>query len=105
MKTGGATVSFHVDTDWGSGFQGTYTLTNTGPTPLTNWRLNFTLPAQISSVWNATVESQANGVYRLAPASWAATLAPNVPVTLGFVAAPGNLTQPPGGITLTSDTK
>ena len=105
VKTATTMVNFHVDSDWGSGFQGTYTLTNLGTTPLTNWRLNFTMPVQISSVWNASVESQANGVYRLAPASWDATLAPNVPMTVGFIAAPGSLTQPPGGITLTSETK
>ncbi len=107
----GATMK--VTNDWGSGFQAEVEVTNTSSKTLTDWRLEFTMTPQISSIWNASVESRTGNQYVIKAASWNKTLAPGAKTSFGFVAQPGNLKplptdfvlrdagDPPGGATPT----
>ena len=105
VMCGAIQVSFNVDSDWSSGFQGTFTITNTGKTTFTYWQLHFTMPVTIASSWNGVVKSQGGGKFVVTPPTWATNLPPGVPVTFGFIGAPGNIQQPPSGITVGSTMK
>jgi hypothetical protein len=53
----GLTASFSKDSDWGTGYQGTFTIVNRDARPVKSWKLEFTLPAgsSLGSVWDATI--------------------------------------------------
>jgi hypothetical protein len=101
---------FQVTSDWGSGFTGQITVHNGTPAIVSNWSLEFDLPALISSIWDASVASHVGNHYVVQNAGWNSTLAPGATVSFGFTAGPGNLTtgatnfvlhggpvNPPGG--------
>ena len=81
--------------DWGSGFAGNVTITNTGTSPISGWTLQFNVPVTISSIWNATLVSQTGTTYVIQNASYNATIQPGASVTLGFNATPGRPAQAP----------
>src|SRR5215203_2954887 len=41
----GPTATFVKTSDWGSGFEGRYTITNGGATTITGWNVRFDMPA------------------------------------------------------------
>ena len=94
-------VTFRSTGDWGSGMTGEITVKNTGATPVANWSLAFTLPGQISSVWNATVVSHVGTRYTVSPAAWNQTIPVGGSVTVGFSASPGGLTATAFALTTT----
>ncbi len=53
---GGVSATFSKGSDWGTGFEGKYTITNNGTTALTSWTVEFTLPAnhRVTSVWDGS---------------------------------------------------
>jgi len=55
--TGTLTASFSKDSDWGSGYQGKFTISNKSGAAVKGWRVEFTLPAgsSLGSFWDATV--------------------------------------------------
>jgi cellulose 1,4-beta-cellobiosidase len=58
--TGGpasCSAAIKVDNSWGSGFQATVTVSNTGTSPTTSWKVTWSWPASqtLSNYWNATV--------------------------------------------------
>jgi hypothetical protein len=86
------TYQFQVTSDWGSGFTGQVTVHNGTPGPVSNWWLELDLPAQIASIWDASIVSHVGNHYVVQNAGWNSTLAPGVTVSFGFTAGPGNLT-------------
>jgi hypothetical protein len=67
IVTGGpgtCSASFHVDNSWGSGFQGTVTVSNTGTAPTSSWRVTWSWPGSQSIVnyWNASVSQSGAAV-------------------------------------------
>ncbi|MGH8775185.1 MAG: glycosyl hydrolase family 18 protein [Jiangellaceae bacterium] len=91
-----ATTATFTETDWGTGYQGQYTVTNTGPGTITSWRVEFDLAAgtTVSSSWDSVRTFTAPNHYRFDNASWNGTLSPGQSVTWGFIAAPGGATEP-----------
>ncbi len=87
--TTGGTVAFKVTSDWGSGFNGDVTVTNTGTAPLSDWTVTFDFDGTISSLWNGTIAGRQGSTYTVKPASWNGTLAAGASATLGFTASPG----------------
>ncbi|MEV8566787.1 cellulose binding domain-containing protein [Streptomyces sp. NPDC051322] len=85
--------------DWNGGYTGEYVVTNDADKTLTDWTLEFDLPAgtKLSSLWNAssTVDGQHVTVK---PASWdKAGIAAGKSVTIGFVTtATGTAGDPTG---------
>jgi len=66
VPTGGpgtCSATFHVDNSWGSGFQGTVTVT-AGSAAITSWTVGWTWPGSqsITNSWNATVTSNGSSV-------------------------------------------
>lgn len=81
------TATFVRTADWGTGWEGKYTITNGGPDTLTGWQVAFALPAgtELGSYWEATVTS-AGGRHTFTNRSWNGTVVPGASVSFGFLA-------------------
>lgn len=90
-------VAYTVTSSWGSGFQTSVTITNTGTAPISNWALKFTLPYTISSIWNAQTTASSSNTYTIAGDSWNASIPAGGSVNFGFIgsAYAGNAPQNP----------
>jgi len=90
----GATATFAVTDNWGSGYTGYVTLTNTGASPINGWTLQFDLAATITAMWNATLLSHSGNHYVLQDAGYDATIAAGASVQIGFNASPATNPAP-----------
>ncbi|RPF45459.1 chitinase (glycosyl hydrolase family 18) [Streptomyces sp. Ag109_G2-6] len=80
-----ATASYTKVSDWGTGFEGKWTVKNTGTTTLTSWTVDWDYPAgtQVTSAWDATVTS--SGTHWTGKnVGWNGTLAPGATISFGF---------------------
>jgi alpha-L-arabinofuranosidase len=91
-----AKVAFADVSDWGTGFTGNLTITNTGTAAITGWVLAFDFVGAISSIWNASIVSHVGNHYVIQDAGYNASIAAGQSVTIGFNASPG---QPASGPT------
>ena len=86
-----ATASFEVTSDWGSGFGGQITITNSGTTAISNWTLSFNWDRAITSIWDGTVSSHAGNQYVITNAGYNASIPAGGSVSFGFNGSPGNV--------------
>ncbi|GIJ78885.1 Chitinase [Micromonospora phaseoli] len=109
-RAAGPTAGFVKTADWGTGWEGRYTITNGGASTITSWQVAFSLPAgtTLGTYWDATVSS-AGQRHTFTNRSWNGTLTPGSSVSFGFLATgPGSPTDcqlngaPCGGGTPTS---
>ncbi|MEU7722658.1 glycoside hydrolase family 18 chitinase [Streptomyces tibetensis] len=80
-----ATATYAKTQDWGSGFEGKWTVKNTGTTTLSSWTVEWDFPSgtSVTSSWDADVTS--SGTHWTAKnKSWNGTLAPGASVSFGF---------------------
>ncbi|MET9321539.1 glycoside hydrolase family 18 chitinase [Streptomyces sp. NPDC003038] len=80
-----ATATYTKVSDWGSGFEGKWTVKNTGTTTLSSWTVEWDYPAgtQVTSAWDATVTN--SGTHWTAKnVGWNGTLSPGASVSFGF---------------------
>ncbi|MFJ3580936.1 glycosyl hydrolase family 18 protein [Streptomyces sp. NPDC090127] len=80
-----ATATYTKVSDWGSGFEGKWTVKNTGTTSLSSWTVEWDYPSgtAVTSAWDATVTS--SGTHWTAKnVGWNGTLAPGASVSFGF---------------------
>ncbi|WP_433005012.1 glycoside hydrolase family 6 protein [Kribbella sp. CA-294648] len=86
QSPGGCKVAYSANS-WNTGFTASIKLTNTGTTPLADWRLTFDFAngQTVQQGWNA-VWSQAGATVTGTgtPGSWNATIAPGATVDIGF---------------------
>src|SRR2546429_1816422 len=90
----GETAAFTKVQDWGSGWEGKYTITN-GPTAISSWRVEFDLPSgtTITTNWDSVRSSTGNHVI-FSNASWNGSLGSGASVSFGFNGAgPGTPTN------------
>ncbi|MET9292414.1 glycoside hydrolase family 18 chitinase [Streptomyces sp. NPDC003077] len=80
-----ATATYTKVSDWGTGFEGKWTVKNTGSTTLNSWTVEWDFPSGTTagSAWNASL-SGSNGHYTAKNLSWNGTLAPGASVSFGF---------------------
>jgi hypothetical protein len=81
-------VSYDAAKDWGTGFVGTISITNTGTGPLSSWTLTWTNRGdqRVSASWNGSFTQQGERV-TLTNASYNGTIAANATSTgIGFQA-------------------
>ncbi|MER7695301.1 MULTISPECIES: glycoside hydrolase family 18 chitinase [unclassified Streptomyces] len=80
-----ATATYTKKSDWGSGFEGQWTVKNTGTTALSSWTIEWDFPSGTSagSAWDATVTSSGNH-WTAKNLSWNGTVAPGASVSFGF---------------------
>ncbi|MBM0260717.1 cellulose binding domain-containing protein, partial [Micromonospora sp. 4G55] len=82
----GATAGFVKTSDWGSGWEGKYTITNGGGSTISGWTVSFDLPAgtTVGSYWDALLTSSGQR-YTFTNRSWNGTVAPGASVSFGFL--------------------
>ncbi|WP_155369706.1 glycosyl hydrolase family 18 protein [Catellatospora vulcania] len=83
---GTVTASYTQTSNWGSGAEGKYTITN-GTSAAATWTLVFTLPAgtTVSSFWDANLTG--SGQTRTATGTWNASIPAGGSASFGFVTA------------------
>jgi cellulose binding protein with CBM2 domain len=98
----GVTATFTKTQDWGTGYQATYTITNTGPAALSSWTITFGLPAgqQMGTFWDATQTASANPVTFVNRAYNGTVPAGGGTVTFGFVVSYSGTFAPPVNCTV-----
>ncbi|MEV4918681.1 glycoside hydrolase family 18 chitinase [Streptomyces tirandamycinicus] len=80
-----ATATYAKVQDWGTGFEGKWTVKNTGTTSISSWTVEWDFPAgtSVTSAWDTDVTS--SGTHWTARnKSWNGTLAPGASVSFGF---------------------
>jgi chitinase len=80
-----ATATYTKKSDWGSGFEGQWTVKNTGTTALSSWTIEWDFPSgtSVGSAWDATVTS--SGTHWTAKnLSWNGSVAPGASISFGF---------------------
>ncbi|SCE92627.1 chitinase [Micromonospora chokoriensis] len=84
----GPTASFVKTADWGSGWEGKYTITNGGTSTINGWSLAFDLPSgtTLGSYWDALLTS-AGQRHTFTNRSWNGAIAPGASVSFGFLAS------------------
>ncbi|GAA4194868.1 hypothetical protein GCM10022252_39880 [Streptosporangium oxazolinicum] len=87
------TAVFTKVSNWGSGFEGKYTITNGGTTTINGWSVAFDLPsgANIGSFWDASM-SRSGQRFTFTNVGWNGTLAPGATASFGFNGSPGSAT-------------
>ncbi|WP_190135944.1 glycoside hydrolase family 18 chitinase [Streptomyces longispororuber] len=80
-----ATATYAKTQDWGSGFEGKWTVKNTGTAALSSWTVEWDFPSgtRVTSAWDATVTNSGNR-WTAKNLGWNGTLAPGASVTFGF---------------------
>ncbi|MFF3754948.1 glycosyl hydrolase family 18 protein [Streptomyces sp. NPDC002018] len=80
-----ATATYTKASDWGTGFEGKWTVKNTGTTSLSSWTVEWDFPSgtAVTSGWDADITGSANH-WTAKNKSWNGTLAPGASVSFGF---------------------
>jgi hypothetical protein len=80
------TATFSKDSDWGTGYQGRFTIRNAGSAKANGWQLTFGLPAtaKIASSWDAAV-TKSGATTTAKNQTYNGSLAPGGSTTFGFV--------------------
>ncbi|MCX4726429.1 cellulose binding domain-containing protein [Streptomyces sp. NPDC090052] len=92
-------AAYTKTSDWQGGYTGQYVVSNDAGKALTDWKLEFDLPAgtKLSSLWNA--ESTVDGQHvTVRPSKWDKTgIAAGKSLTIGFVTSSGATAGDPTG--------
>ncbi|MGY3204102.1 glycosyl hydrolase family 18 protein [Streptomyces sp. TE5632] len=80
-----ATATYAKTQDWGSGFEGKWTVKNTGTTTINSWTVEWDFPSgtKVTSAWDATVTSSGDH-WTAKNVGWNGTLAPGASISFGF---------------------
>jgi expansin len=87
-------VNFSLVKDWGNGFQGSISITNTSDRNIDSWNLEFDFPNQINNIWDAAIEENQNGNYVISHNAWNREIAAGKTITFGFT-GDGSVTTKP----------
>ncbi|OUC94164.1 cellulose binding domain-containing protein [Streptosporangium minutum] len=96
-----ASATFVKVGDWGSGFEGKYTIKNDSTTALTSWKVEFDLPAGINvgSFWDATL-ARSGQHFTFTNVGWNGSVPAGGSVSFGFLGTPGGAAAVPAGCKL-----
>lgn len=91
-----ATGTLSVEHTWQTGFIAHFTVTNPTMAPLSDWRLDFDMPAgqSVLHAWNSTV-TQSGTHFVLTPSNWNREIAPGGSATGGFRGVLSGTYSPP----------
>lgn len=80
----GVTAAFTRTSDWGSGYEAKYTISNNGGSALSSWTVEFTLPGgqSIASLWDGSYA--ANGQNITVRSTWNGSVPVGGSVSFGF---------------------
>jgi chitinase len=94
---GGVNAAFTKSSDWGTGYEGKYTISNGSSAAISSWTVEFDLPAghTVSSLWDGSYT--ASGQHVTVKSTWNGSVAPGGTASFGFnVAYSGPYTAPSG---------
>lgn len=96
-----ATATLAVEHTWQTGFIARFAITNASMAPMSDWRLDFDMPAgqSVLHTWNSTV-TQSGTHFVLTPANWNRVIAPGGSATGGFRGALIGTYSPPANCVL-----
>ncbi|MGV0812840.1 cellulose-binding domain-containing protein [Mycolicibacterium boenickei] len=97
----GAAARLSVSSTWQTGFIAHFTIVNASTVPMTDWRLEFDLPAgeSISHTWSSTFARYGTH-YVLGPANWNRIIAPGGSATGGMRGVLSGFYSPPSNCVL-----
>nr|WP_104530642.1 glycoside hydrolase family 18 chitinase [Wenjunlia vitaminophila] len=80
-----ATATYTKASDWGTGFEGKWTVKNTGTATITNWTIEWDFPSgtAVTSAWDADV-THVDNHWTAKNKSYNGTLSPGASVSFGF---------------------
>jgi len=80
----GVTAAFTKTSDWGSGYEAKYTITNGGSSALTAWTVEFTLPSgqSIASLWDGSYTASGQNI--TVKNTWNGTIGAGGSASFGF---------------------
>jgi Cellulose binding domain/Fibronectin type III domain len=87
----GVSATFGKDSDWGTGYQAKYTITNGSSASISSWTVTFDLPAGLSlgSFWDATLTTSGQHV-TAKNREYNGTIAPGASASFGFLVSGGS---------------
>ncbi|MDF3335896.1 cellulose-binding domain-containing protein [Mycolicibacterium septicum] len=96
-----AAARLSVSSTWQTGFIAHFTIVNASAVPMTDWRLEFDLPAgeSISHTWSSTF-AQSGTHYVIGPANWNRIIAPGGSATGGMRGVLSGFYSPPANCVL-----
>ncbi|MYT72422.1 MULTISPECIES: glycoside hydrolase family 18 chitinase [unclassified Streptomyces] len=79
------TASYVKTQDWGTGFEGKWTIKNSGTTAISSWTVEWDFPSgtKVTSAWDATVTNSADH-WTAKNLSWNGSLAAGASISFGF---------------------
>jgi hypothetical protein len=83
----GISASYAVQSVWSTGYQAQLALNNSDLTPVNNWKLDFDLATNITSIWDAQILSHTGNHYQIAGLSYDNSIGANSTLAFGFNAA------------------
>ena len=89
-----ADVDFTLVSDWGSGFQGSISITNTTGGSIDSWNLEFDFANQIDNIWDAEIKQNRSGSYVITNAAWNREIAAGETITFGFTGSDSVTVEP-----------
>ncbi len=95
-----AVFEYKTTSDWGAGFTGEISIKNDGATPWIGWTVEFDFARDLSSIWDARIDSRTGARYVIRPVGWNERIDPGGKITFGFGGTPGNVTAGPAGFRL-----
>ena len=94
-KGEGYEVNFKVTSSWTGAFNTDVTIKNTGDAVIDNWAIDFSMPYEITNIWNGVVKSKEDGTYVIKNAGSNQDIAAGNSVSFGFSAkATGEIILP-----------
>lgn len=96
-----AAARLSVSSTWQTGFIAHFTIVNASTAPMTDWRLEFDLPAgeSVSHTWSSAL-GQYGTHYVLTPANWNRIIAPGGSATGGLRGVLTDVYMPPSNCVL-----
>ncbi|MEV8440945.1 glycosyl hydrolase family 18 protein [Actinosynnema sp. NPDC051121] len=81
---GGVSATFSKGSDWGTGYEGKYTIKNGGTAALSSWTVEFDLPSghKVSSLWDGSYT--ASGQHVTVKNTWNGSVGVGASVSFGF---------------------
>ncbi len=101
-SAGACHVAYTDQNDWGSGFTGGFTITNTGSTAITSWTVTWAYAGtqQITQSWNGNA-AQSGKLVSFTNASWNGSIAAGATISgMGFNANYSGANAPPTNFSL-----
>lgn len=87
----GFSVKFSIDSQWSGAFNGSIKITNTGNKAIENWSLMFYMDNNITNIWNATIQSNTDGLYCIKNSGWNQNIPVGKSAEFGFTATAGDV--------------